>query len=415
LQKRRVMNNDIKFSNPNWSSPSVDAGPQKTAKPEKSELSTEIQLSKSQNLENKARVIQSKFDSLFKEVHGQSRELAQTKINKSNFESELTAKKIRGVLSEEKVVQLEQNYVQENVSQKTNIEIEADVNKFQINELPSKYSNLLIDNVKTSIGEAIATRFNDLSSEDRAKEIRNFILDLNKKGLLKDAEGNAVHLSDQEVEEFIEKAIKFAEAYYNPTDVEKEKEPENEEKEELKEHTYVDQNLAALKAKGPKAPVESKDKDKILLKMLILFKRLVSAIQLERSKEKKEQLREQADIVKREMIQLKELHREESHLEINLDHINVGNINKEELLFQEVKETLNKVQEVLMPLQTFSKAIGPRAIQYAGDSSNPLKMHVVKEFNLESPFQNRLSSRDVSLVKLSDNVSKGSNGAAKAR
>jgi hypothetical protein len=79
--------------------------------------------SKSQISENQARIIQSEFDSLFKEIHVPSNNLVQIKINESNSERKLALKKKENAIQKDKIISQQEKTLQDNVPKKTDVNL----------------------------------------------------------------------------------------------------------------------------------------------------------------------------------------------------------------------------------------------------------------------------------------------------
>lgn len=192
-----------------------------------------------------------------------------------------------------------------------------------------------------SLENLILERFTqkNISKENFDHEIYQFFRNLKDQGLLTktNENGEQVELTDEEFNDLVDKAKQFVSKYYELID--KENEFEHDKEEEIHHHqidygtTNVIENSRNYKAS--KVNEKQEQTPKIFFTILLAFTRAQMEMQQEKSKIKKEQMREIADEVRRLSNKLKDLHQEEAHQEIQM-----ANIKNEEL-----KKTASKLSK----------------------------------------------------------------------
>lgn len=390
------MNNDIKFSsNQNWPTQNYSSNIESKKAEKDLEKATDQKVSSSLKhspLEN-APVIQEIYDNLFKENNFMK--LDEMDLNVKDFEKATTTKVDAQKVKKES----------EDAAKGLN---EKEMQNMQ-ESIQNQVQKVHIDGKQINLEKAIFEHFN---GKDFTEEgIRKFITDMHQKGLLQqlDSTGKLISLTDEEVEALIELTLKFIELYFQLANAKTDKD-EDKNNLQYQNGPQLAQNAAetAGARRAAKVAVANSKENKQLHQILVQFQMLQLAIEQQRIKEKKEKLRELADLANREAIKLKELKLEQTH-----ESINAENIDKEQLNHDEIKQILEKMQSILTPLQVFSKAAGGlKLIQIEGDVASPLKSHVVREYNLESPFKKGISSHDISLLRVSHHVKMNPNAVA---
>lgn len=233
---------------------------------------------------------------------------------------------------------------------------------------------------------------------DSDNDIYQFFRNLKDQGLLTktNENGERVELTDEEFNDLVDKAKQFVSKYYELIDKENEFEHDKEEEIHLHQIDYGTTNLVenSRSYKASKVNEKQEQTPKIFFTILLAFTRAQMEMQQEKSKIKKEQMREIADEVRRLSNKLKDLHQEEAHQEIQM-----ANIKNEELKKTASKLSKTKLNSFLTPLQQFSRASGGlKLIQVEGDSSSPLRTRTIREFYLEPTLNKK--EREVSLLHI---------------
>lgn len=378
------MNNDFKFpsSRQDWSSQNIShLDTNKVEKETNQSLETAADQTKpSQSLSEKAVIIQDIYADVFKEVTHQSE--ANVKDLTQNISKQETEKAGLNQKAENKAILAE------------NKAILADNLK---NAYVARTQYLKIGDKDLHKAILEHTQGRNLSPA----EVRKFLVDLRQSGGLQviGEDGQLRNLTDEELEDVINLTVDFLQNYamvMNFEETPEERDIEDDQQRPIDHHPALEE---AGRTHSARATVVNPQKDKKLKLILAMFIMHKAAVEEAHVREKKEKQRELADLANREAIKLKELKLERMH-----EDINVENIDREQLQHEEIKQSLNKMDTILTPLQTFSRSVGGiKLVQMEGEGSLPLKNHIVKEFNLEPNYKKRILEHEVSLLKISQN------------